>query len=82
MTFSDLLTQLDLLDRDDKLRVIDHLMAFLETEEAQGQREDEAAEARWDAAFANSQDMLACMADAARKNRELGLNQELDPDQL
>jgi hypothetical protein len=83
MTFADLMSQLDQLDRDDKLRVIDHLMDVLEKEEAEAPSADEATnEARWDSSFANSQDVLARMAAKARQNRDQGLNQELDPDEL
>ena len=83
MTFTDLLSQLDQLDRDDKLRVIDHLMDILEYEEAKAASPDESDdEAKWDASFAKSQDLLARMAAKARQNRDQGLNQELDPDKL
>ncbi len=83
MTFTDLLSQLDQLDRDDKLRVIDHLMDVLEHEEGEFPSVDESAdEARWEAPFAKSQDLLARMATKARQNRDQGLNQELDPDKL
>ncbi len=40
--------------------------------------EDEvASDARWDASFAKSEDLLARMAAKVRKNREQGLNPEL-----
>ena len=81
--FTDLLSQLDQLDRDDKLRVIDHLIEALEHEEAEEPAADEADDdAKWDAALANSQAVLTRMAAKARQNRDQGLNQELDPDKL
>ncbi len=83
MTFTDLLSQLDQLDREDKLRVIDHLIEVLEREESNEPFADEAAaEAKWDSSFARSQNVLARMAAKARQNRDQGLNQELDPDAL
>lgn len=45
--------------------------------------EDEAADdARWEASFAKSQDMLAAMADEALRDLEAGLTDELDPETL
>ncbi len=84
MALTDLLSQLDQLDRDDKLRVIDYLMDILEKESAEEPSADEAAreDARWEESSARSQDMLARMAAKARQNRDRGLNQELDPDKL
>ena len=86
MALTDLLSQLDQLDRDDKLRVIDHLMDVLEKENADELSDDaiEAARenARWEASFAKSQDVLVRMAAWTRQNRDRGMNQELDPDKL
>jgi hypothetical protein len=87
MALTDLLSQLDQLDRDDKLRVIDHLMDILEKESAEEPSADDAVEAarddaHWEASFARSQDVLARMAARTRQNRDRGLNQELDPDKL
>jgi hypothetical protein len=83
MTFADLLSQLDQLDREDQFRVIDHLMHGLEQEAGNAPAADElTAEARWDTSFAKSQDMLARMAAKARQHRDQGLNQVLDPDTL
>ena len=80
MTLNELISQLDQLDRDDKLRVIDHLMDVLEQED---KAEDLPTEdAHWEASFAQSQDVLARMAARTRQNRDRGLNQELDPDKL
>jgi len=87
MVLTDLLSQLDQLDRDDKLRVIDHLMDVLEQEGGEESLTNNAAEearedAHWDESFAKSQDMLARMAARTRQNRDRGLNAELDPDKL
>ena len=87
MALTDLLSQLDQLDRDDKLRVIDHLMDVLEKENAEELSTDDAVEAaredtRWEASFAKFQDVLARMAAQTRQNRDRGMNQELDPDKL
>ncbi len=50
MALTDLLSQLDQLDRDDKLRVIDHLIDVLEKKSAEEPSADEAAreDARWE----------------------------------
>jgi len=89
MTLADLLSELDHLDRDDRLRVIDHLIAELEKEEAdtpsigESNGINEAVEdAAWEASFAKSQDLLTEMAARTRRNRAQGLNRELDPDTL
>lgn len=43
MTLTDLFSELDSLDRDDKLRIIDHLMDELETKRDRSASADEAA---------------------------------------
>ncbi len=84
MALTDLLSQLDQRNWDDKLRVIDHLVDILEKESAEEPSADEAAreEARWEESFARSQDALVRMAARTRQNRDRGLNQELYPDKL
>ncbi len=79
MALTDRLSQLDQLDRNDKLRVIDHLINVLEKESAEEPPADEAAreEACWEESFARSQDVLTRMAARTRQNRDRSLNQEL-----
>jgi hypothetical protein len=43
---------------------------------------EEADDARWDALFASSQDVLARMADEALRDLDEGQTEELDPDNL
>jgi hypothetical protein len=40
------------------------------------------ADERWEAAFARSQDALACLADEAREEHRAGRTEPLDPDAL
>jgi len=42
--------------------------------------DEAAADAQWESSFANSQEALARIAEKVRRNRERGLNQELDLD--
>ena len=43
---------------------------------------DKLADERWDALFAESQDVLASLAAQAKREDEAGLTDELDPDSL
>ncbi len=55
------------------------VMVVIETVSAE---DEAAANAAWNDFFARSQDMLTRMAAKVRKNRDEGLNQELDPETL
>lgn len=61
-----------------QVEAIEQRMTALE----QAVAEDEADEALWDEAFAQSPDALAKLADEARAERQAGRTTELEPDLL